>query len=139
MTYLCERRGGNLSQGFITLISVLIVGTVGLAITVSLLLLGSASARTSFAYQQSHQAKALTNACAEEALQQIRDATLFTGTGNLTFGRGTCYYTVTNQGFQNRTIIASGTVGSVVRKVNLTVAGIVPSIVVSSWQEVADF
>ena len=126
------------ASGFITLLAVLIVGIVGTAIAVSLVLLGLGASRSSFAIEQSNQAKGLANACAEEALQQIRDLTSFTGTGNLTLGQGTCTYTVTNTGGSNRTITASGTVGTIVRKISISITAIMPSIVVSSWQEVAN-
>lgn len=124
--------------GYITLISILIVGAVGVAITLSIILLGVGSSRASFAIEQSNQAKALTNACAEEALQQIRDSAPFIGSGDLTLGQGTCMYAVTSQGGQNRTITASGTVGTIVRKVKIIIDKINPAIQVVSWQEVAD-
>jgi hypothetical protein len=124
--------------GYITLISVLVVGAVGVAIALSLILLGVGSSRTSFAVEQSNQAKALANACAEEALQQIRDSTPFTGSGNLTLGQGTCSYTVTSQGGSNRTVTASGTVGTIVRKVTVVINAINPLITPTSWQEVSD-
>ena len=126
-------------NGFITLTSVLVVGAVGVAIATSLILLGLGSSRTSFAVEQSNQAKGLANACAEEALQQIRDSTPFTGSGNLTLGQGICTYTVTNQGGQNRTITSSGTVGSIIRKVKIIIDKINPTIQVVSWQEVDNF
>lgn len=128
------------SKGFITLISVLVVGAVGVAITLSVILLGLGSSRTSFALEQSNQAKVLANACAEEALQQIEDSTPFTSTGtSLTLGLGTCTYTVTNDGGQNRTITATGTVGTMIRKSTIIINQISPLITVTSWQEVADF
>lgn len=129
----------NCQKGYIALITVLVTGAVGVAIAISLLLLGLGSSRTSFALEQSNQAKALANACSEEALQQIRDSTPFTGTGNLTLGQGTCIYTVTSQGGQSRTITSTGTVGTIIRKVNIILDKISPSINVTSWQEVADF
>lgn len=125
-------------SGFITLMSVLVVGAVGAAITTSLILLGVGSSRTSFTIEQSHQAKALANACSEEALQQIRDSTSFTGSGNITAGQGSCSYTVTSQGGSNRTINAVSTVGTVVRKTTIVVNGLNPAIAISSWQEVAN-
>lgn len=127
------------SDGYITLISVLVVGAVGVAITLSIILLGLGSSRTSFAVEQSNQARALANACAEEALQQIRSLTPFTGSGNLTLGQGTCAYTVTSQGAENRTITASGTVGTITRKVKIIISNINPVVTVTTWQEVADF
>ena len=129
----------NNNGGYITLVSVLVVGAVGVAIATSLILLGVGSSRTSFAIEQSNQAKGLANACAEEALEQIRDSTPFTGTDNLTLGQGTCSYTVTSQGGQNRTITASGTVSTVVRKVKIIINTINPTITVTSWQELDNF
>lgn len=129
----------NMNRGYITLISVLVVGAVGVTITISLILLGLSSSRTSFAVEQSNQAKALANACAEEALQEIRDSTPYTGSDNLTLGQGNCTYTVTSQGGQDRTITATGTVDTIVRKVEIVIDKINPTIEVVSWQEVADF
>jgi hypothetical protein len=127
------------NSGYITLLSVLVVGAISLAITTSLLLLGVGSSRTSFAKEQSEQTKALANACAEEALQQIRDSTTFTGSGSLSLGHGSCGYTVTSQGGQNRTITSTGTVGTLTRKAKIIITQINPNISISSWQEIADF
>jgi hypothetical protein len=122
--------------GYVTLLSVLVVGAVGLAVTASLLLLGIGSARTSFAVRQSLQAKSLASACAEQGLEQIRANISYVGTGNLSLGQGVCSYTVTNQGGSNRTIDSVGTVGTVVRKSRVIINAIIPLIIVSSWQEV---
>lgn len=131
---LCDKQ-----EGYIALITVLVVGAVGMAVVVSIILLGLGSSRTSLAIEQSNQAKALTNACAEEALQQIRDSTSFEGTGNLTLGQGSCTYTVTKLTDQNRTITASGTVGTIIRKVSIALDKITPNINITSWQEVAGY
>lgn len=125
-----------MKQGYVTLISILVVGAVGAAITVSLILLGVGASRTSFTVEQSNQAKGLANACIEEALQQVRDSTPFVGIGNLAFGQGTCTYAVTIQGGQNRTITAIGTVGTIVRKATVVINRITPLILMTSWQEV---
>lgn len=127
------------SHGYIMLITVLVIGAVGVAIAVSVLWLGLGSSKSSFSIEQSSQTRALADACAEEALQKIRDSIPFTGTGSLTLGQGSCSYTVTNNGGQSRTITASSTVGSIVRKVSISIDKINPSINVTSWLEVADF
>ena len=125
--------------GYVALLAVLVVGAVGIAVVLSVILLGVGSSRTSFAVELSDQAKGLANACVEEALQQIRDSTPFTGAGSLTFGQGTCNYTVTAGAGENRTIDGSGTVDNVVRKAKVTVTAINPLITIGSWQEIADF
>ncbi len=129
----------NYQKGYIALITVLVIGAVGVAITISILLLGLGSSRTSFSLEQSNQAKALANACSEEALQQIHDSVPFEGTGNLTLGQGTCTYTVTKFTGHNRTITAAGTVATTTRRVSITLDKITPNINITSWQEVADF
>jgi len=128
-----------MNRGYITLMSVLVVGAIGTTIALSLILLGLGSSRTSFAIEQSNQAKALANTCAEEALQQIRSSTPYTGSANISLGQGVCSYIVTSQGGQNRTVIASGTVNTIVRKVKVIITAINPNITVSTWQELADF
>ncbi len=60
MTYYMLDKNQN---GYLTLMGVLIVAAIGLTISVSLLLLGVGTSRTSFAMQQSYQATSLSNAC----------------------------------------------------------------------------
>lgn len=126
-------------RGYIALISVLIIGAVGMAITVSLLVLGIGNARTSFALVQSSQAKALAGACAEEALQEIRDNTAYTGSQTSSIGQGLCTYTVTDQGQQNRRVEASGSVDATIRKIEINITNINPAIEIDSWEEVDSF
>lgn len=129
--------GDTKQHGYIALMAVLIVGAAATAIAVGLLVAGTDSQRTSLVIQQSAQARGLAAACGEEALQQIHDNTAFTGTGNLTQGQGTCTYTVTNAGGNNRTIDASGTVGGAIRKLQISATVGATAITITSWQEVA--
>jgi hypothetical protein len=134
-----QSKSPKTKQGYITLMSVLIVGAIGLSISTSLILLGLGVSRNSLVLEQSGYARLLTNSCAEEALQQIRDSTPFSGTGNLSSPQGLCEYEVINDGGQSRTITASSTVKSIVRKVKITIDTINPSINITSWQEVGNF
>jgi len=129
----------NKNQGYAILLSILIVGAVGAAIAISSSLSGFISYRTSSILEQSGQARALADACTEEALQQIKDSVAFSGSGSLLLEEGSCSYTVTKLTGQNRTINATGMVGTVVRKVRVTIDKINPSINVTSWREVGDF
>ena len=126
-------------KGYITLLMVIIVGAIGVATSVSLLLLGIGFSKTSLSIEKSNQAKALSNACAEAALDQIRSSPSFSGSAGLTFGRGSCSYTVTNLGGQNRLVNTSSTVDEVIRKIKITLNQITPKINLTLWQEVSDF
>ncbi len=126
-------------SGFVVLAGTLVVGAVGIAVALSLITLGIGFFRSSFALEQSHQAKALADACAEEALEKIRESIPFSGGGNLSFGQGTCSYVVVKLSGQARVISASSTVETTVRKARVTIDKITPDLNITSWQEVADF
>ena len=126
-------------SGYVIIISVLIVGAVGLVITVVLALLSSDFYRTSFSLEQSNQDKAISNACVETALQVIRTDNYYFGTDTVTLGEGSCDYLVIDTGGETREIQSIGTVDNLIRKVKVTVSAINPEIIISSWQEVADF
>lgn len=132
-------KSGKHLSGYVTLLSVLILGAVAVLISTSVILLGLGSSRTSLSLTNSAQAKALANACAEEALQQIHDNKYYEGTGNLSLGDGDCEYSVISLGVQNREINSTGNVSNVTRKVKITIDQITSEINVSSWQEVSGF
>lgn len=127
-----------MEKGYITLISVLVTGAIAVAISIALILSGVSASRTSLVLEQSGQAKALADACAESALLSVYASPSFTGSGSLSIGQGSCSYTVTNTGGQNNTITATGVVGTVIRKVKILGTATTP-ITISTWQEVADF
>jgi hypothetical protein len=128
---------GPRTKGFVTLISVLILGAVGVAVVVTLIQLGLGSSRTSFTTEQSLQARGLADACGEVALSTIRLTPAYSGTTPLSFGSGTCSFTVTNTGGTTRLVVASGAVGTIVRRVSINVATVAP-VTLTSWQEVAN-
>lgn len=131
-----QRRLGINNTGFITLISVLVVSAVSVTITTTLILLGLGSSRTSLVLEQSIQAKNLANSCAEEALEQIRRNSSFSGPGGISLNNRSCSYLITDLGGQNKLINTSSTVGTVVRKVTVTINTVTPLINVASWQEI---
>lgn len=124
-------------SGYIALLSVIMVGAMAVVVAVTFLSVGINWSQTSFDLERSKQTTVLAHACAEEALQQIRSSTPYTGSGNLNLGQGSCTYTVSSGGGQNRTIDVSATVGPMTRKIQITITAITPLIVISSWQEVS--
>lgn len=125
-----------MKKGFVTLLSVLIVSALALVVATSLLLVGTSSTKSSISFITSNQAKGLANGCAEAALTQIQANINFSGTNNLTYGNGTCSYTVTKLTGQNRTIAVTASAGQSTRKINININQISPNIITNSWQEV---
>lgn len=127
------------SKAFVTLIGVIVFGSVCISLVVVVLVLGIGSSKTSIVTHQSRQALFAAHACSEEALETIRENNGFTGGGNLTLGVATCSFTVTDNGGEARNVASSGSVGTIIRKVEVEIDAISPVINVVSWQEVADF
>jgi hypothetical protein len=123
-------------KGFATLLLALITGTVGLAIAISLVLAGLGYSRSSLVINQSDQAMTLADACAERGLESIRENPDVSGTTNLSLGQGVCAYTIILGAGEARTISASGTSGTAVRKVRVIIDKIKPKINTVSWQEI---
>lgn len=124
-------------NGYVVLITTIIIGAACTATALALLSGGADNQRAARVNEQALQARQLAHACAEEALQKLNEASSFTGTGNLTIGQGTCTYTVTDAS-GTRTIAAIGTVGNIVKKVKVFATINLSNISVTSWQEVGD-
>lgn len=133
-------------DGYITFLSILVFSVIGLSVATSLILLGLNSSRASFIFEQSNQAKALANACAEEALQKIADSTKYKGSDILILGQGSCNYTVADIGKIcigtkckekgiTKLVAASGAVGTVTRKIRISIDIVDSLINLTYWQE----
>lgn len=121
--------------GFSTLLIVILLGSAGLALVLGLSTSSVWSIKSSIDTKNSNQAKALVNACAEVALETIRENNSYTGSSSVALNNNTCNYTVADTGGMTRSVVVSGTVAGIVRKLNITTSAFNP-LVISSWQEV---
>ena len=125
-------------NGYAILLAVLILSAASLVVVTSLLIWGFYFNKTSLDLEKSKQAMGLADACAEAALQEIRDDDTYVGTDTITLGEGDCEYSVSGTS-PNKTIEAFGTSDMTIRKVQIIMDQINPQINVSSWQEVGNF
>jgi len=125
----------NKKEGYITLISVLVVGVISLSISASLLISGLNSTQIAMTNIKSKQVENLLNVCVEESLYEIREDASFIGVNTLSRGDGTCTYDVIDQGGENREIIISAQEDGIVKKVTININQIDPVIKISSWNE----
>lgn len=126
-------------KGYIALISVILIGTLGTAIMISVINSGISAGKTDFALQQSGGGRVLASSCAEEALQKILETGTTSSSGGLTIGSGTCTFLISSVNGQNITIDSTGFLGTLTSKIKVIIATTTPSIVLSSWQEVSGF
>jgi CBS domain containing-hemolysin-like protein len=124
-------------KGFMTLISVIIVGMVCLSISVFLLLASSDTSRVTSTLLKLKQAKSLANACAERGLEKLRQNPLYTGSEQFGIAAGKCGISaVTGSGNTNRSFKSTIVLGSITQRVEVTVDQISPVMILGSWQEV---
>ncbi len=122
-------------NGYVALLSVLVLSAIATTVAVTLLLTGTDASRETLIVQQSAAARSYVDACAEEALQQIHDDTTFLGQNNLSLSQGTCSFSIVSTGTSTRTVSVSATVGSTVRRASIYVTISSSNISVNSWQE----
>jgi len=125
----------NMNKGFGTLFIVIVLGGIALALALWVSTSGLWSVRGSINNASSAQTKALVNACAEVALEAMRENNSYVGTSNVTISGNTCTYTVTNTGGSNRSVSVTGNIGAITRKLLITTNAFNPLTIVS-WQEV---
>lgn len=126
-------------RGYITLMGVLIVGGVSTIISLSLALLGTDFLRTNQTLTDSTRARAMANACAEDALQAMRDFPTSTTHGSLSIGSESCAYDIAP--LQNDTYAAYvfGSAASVSKKLEVVFTSVSSTVELTQWHEVADF
>lgn len=125
----------GMAKGFSTLLIVILLGGVALTLTLTLSTSSLWSIRGSIDSKTSNITKSLVNACAEVALETMRENNSYIGTSNVALSGNSCSYTVTNTGDTTRTVTVSGTVSGITRKLSITTSSFNP-IVIASWQEV---
>lgn len=126
--------------GYIFLISVLVVGAIAIATTSSLILLGISAEQSGQAVVYANQARELSETCAERALRSLRADSSYTGNESFTLTGGTCQInTIAGSGNANRYLCTQGTSGQSVRKLQITIAQVLPTTRIDTWKEVNTF
>jgi hypothetical protein len=142
---ISKRKTNN--QGFFTLTMVLLVSVAVLAVVTGMILRSITAINQSVDSEMSLKAWSTVNACGEHALLQMSTTSdgmpgwsYASTTGeSLSVGSSTCYiYPVETSG-TDKLIRASSTVSGYTKKIVIDVATNTPSLLVNSWEEVADF
>lgn len=122
-------------SGFSVLVSVVMVSAIAMSIGISLMFSSSQELKNTEIFQSSIGARALNNACVEEALEKLRHTNGEATEGTLTLGGYTCQYTIASEGGPNTVITATSIVGNVNKTTTITVSGYLSDIAIVSWIE----
>lgn len=127
-------------KAYVALFTVILVGVIGISVATSLLLLGLDFWRTSFSSQQSDQARAYADACAEVALNRIRENINYSGNDTITFPNGNCIIRpVIGSGTETPAVETQAQVGESIRKIQVVLNSVRPQIEIYQWLEVPEF
>lgn len=126
-------------SGAALMLGILLASAISLAIGLGLLNSGIATNLSAQTRHSGYQAQNFADACAEKALQKIRDNVSFTGNASEDIDGSSCNYTVVAGSDQNRTINASSTYKNATRRVQVTITSHTPKIIVNYWTEVLSF
>lgn len=131
-------------KGFVVLTSTLVVMAMGVAIVVAVSLWSIGFSRTSLSLEESQAARSLADACAEYALNQIKQDNAYDYTADsslpISLGLGSCDINdITGFGDSGRGIEAVGTVGTINRRVEITGLDVSGDPTITRWEEVASF
>ncbi len=126
-------------QGYIALISVLIINAVIGLIAVNTNILSMGESSMGLSKEQSSRAYYLANACGEEALENIKESISYGGKGSLSYEHGECEYNIIKEGGEKRTIEVVAEAPPITRKIRIALDRVEPTINIISWEDVADF
>lgn len=127
-------------DGYVFLVTVLVVGVIATVTATSLMLLGWAAEQNGQLIAQSAQAFEYAQSCVERTLKRLLDDPAYAGSGTITFDYGNCHvYTIGGQGNDSRTICSEGFSGDNTRRLEVQLLRLYPSVQIRSWREVSSF
>lgn len=129
----------KMQQGYVALITILLVSAVALVLVVDTTLFGVSETKTSLLQEQSTQAYYLAESCAEYALLNLQNDLEYSGEETLNIGDYSCeILAVEGQGNQDRVIKTQGLVNNQTRKLRIDIESIAPGMEITSWEEVTE-
>lgn len=128
-------------QGYVILLSVLVVGVIGMAITIAVLQLGASHIQTSITGVHAIDASYVAESCIEEAIEQLRRDSTYAAGDSITFDGGAeCTISaVAGTGTTNRTIQVIATSDSITQRYEVIISDVAAPVDISSWNYVESF
>ncbi len=134
------RRYISVRNGYILLITVLIIGAIASAVLSSLLMLGISLNQVSLSVLQSNQSLATAQGCAEYGLMKLRQSPSYAGNELVMIDTNQCkILPIKGIGNNNRVLCVEGKVGDSVRRIEIVISRVLPLTSINSWQEVYVF
>lgn len=124
-------------DGFVTLVSVIVLGAIGVLVVTTNLSVNTDTTIILSVYEESKQAKALADTCAEVALENLKDDVNYAGNETLNLFDGSCdISTITGSGNAPRSFNTTGNFETQVYKLSIALGEINPFITITTWEEI---
>lgn len=131
-------RAGKLQashSGFMALVTVVIIAAAALIMSLNSSLLGLGTLEFGTIAAAGGEVAALTDACVEEALRQLRVNPAYTGDLSLLIFGESCIIEVSDLGGNERQVTATATKGDFSKRLGMKVTLGVRTVSISNWQE----
>ncbi|MFH1956382.1 MAG: hypothetical protein ABIJ28_01930 [Patescibacteria group bacterium] len=129
-----------MNKGYIALISVLIIQALILAIIIGIFLRSNTEIKLALGEQLSGKSRALAEACAEYALQQLKNNSNYSGNESIIIdGNDSCDILPIETSGSDKIVKTQSAVSGYTRKIKINVIQINPEMFTSYWNEVPDF
>lgn len=130
----------NNKEGFILLVSTVIISAVILLIVIGATFRSKEQVLAGFGYLKINQAFNMANLCAEVAIDKLQRILDYAGNETITVNGNSCsILNIEGSGNYNRIIKTQSTVSGYTKKIKVEIQQISFPIIITSWQEVADF
>ena len=126
-------------RGVVALISVIVIGAVGLSLTLAVVLSSISRSQTGQALERGVTAENYAASCAEIALNALRLEVTYGGNQTVSFPQGSCSIASLATAGDVRQIKATGIVGDTIKRIEVFTSKISPNVLISSWRVVTDF
>jgi hypothetical protein len=128
------------SNGYIALISVLIISAVVLLVAINVSLFGVSESDVATREYQSSKAFYLAMLCAEDSLMKLKEDINYSGNETLSIEGGECsILPIEGSGNFNRIIKTTGVFFNQIRKIKIEINRVNPKMEIRSWEEVSNF
>jgi type II secretory pathway component PulK len=125
-------------QGFVALLTILIVLGVVLLIGLGISQLSISEAQMALQKYQSSQAYYLANLCSERALMALKENSNYNGENNVNIENGSCTTISVTGNLPAKTVSVEASFQGQIKKIRIIISQISPKMIIQFWQEVAD-
>ncbi len=128
-----------MKKAYITIVTVITISAVSIAVVISLIFSSVGAAKIGLSLNNLSQSEVAAEACAEEALERIRNDKNYNSSFNLSLSNANCSASVLKNSDSHFIIRSTGLSGESLSRLLVETSQTEPKIILNKWQKVANF